>query len=215
MIRTTILVLIALFISTSHGEGLKLKRSKEVFQLTNVSYFIANPRYLCKGNSAYDTTNAMHKDLSAEIESKLKKKNVSGWSPVSDDAGRKMTIGFNRSADRKTGKVDSLPYTTWEYCTGNNIDTFVAFYLYQENPYKDIQDGREVDIRIPIQITNAFGVIDPRILTIRITVDLSNVQLCLAVYDVASNRCRFFKRTDDEDYVSLGEIADELFQKLR
>ncbi len=215
MIRITILFLAAFFISTSRGEGLKLKHSREVFQLTDVSYFITNPRYLCKGNSAYDTTNAMYKDLSAEIESKLKKKNVSGWSPVSDDAGRKMTIGFNRSADRKTGIVDSLPYTTWEYCTGNNIGTFVAFYLYQEDPYKDIQDGREVNIRIPIQITNSFGIIDPKIFTIKITVDLSNVQLCLAVYDVSSNRCRFFKRTDDEDYVSLGEIADELFQKLR
>jgi hypothetical protein len=203
-----------LCIFNSYGVNLKYKHGKDIFQLKNAHYFISNPRYLCKGTEAYDTSNAMFSVISSEIASALKKRNINNWTSVSAEMDRKMTVGFNQTADRKTGFVDSLPYTTREYCIENNITTFIAFYLYQENMFKDIKDGNEKNIRFSFPVTDIFGNIVLSTFSITITIDLSNVQLCLAVYDVASNNCLFFKRTDDEDYVSLEEIVKELFQKL-
>lgn len=222
--KKLILILIQIvFYWDVNGESLKITRSNDVFKLRDVRYFVSNPRYLRRAEGAYDTTNAMYICMGNKIIEKLEKKKVQKWDYVPDETmGRKMTVGFNVAANKTTGIVDSLPYTSWEYCKDNNISVFVAFYMYIKDQSKDLKDGTAIRVdlgEIPMSTTPEDAILNMILygtdrVNITIPIDLSNVQLCMAVYDVPSNKCIFFRRTDDDDYVSLEEIVDELFQKL-
>jgi hypothetical protein len=122
--KKIILILIPIIICWDvNGKSSKIHVG-DVFKMQNVRYFVSNPRYLRRAEDAYDTTNAMYICMAKEILDNLEKRNVQKWNCVPDDKmGRKMTVGFNMAANRKSGIVDSLPYTTWEYCKDNSIST--------------------------------------------------------------------------------------------
>jgi hypothetical protein len=94
--------------------------------------------------------------------------------------------------------------------------------MYLEDQGKDIKDGADIHVNLGEIFMSATreGQIVNMILdeinknSVTVPIDLSNIQLCMAVYDVSSNRCIFFRGTDDEDYGGLEELVEELFEKF-
>ncbi len=209
--------LFLLFCTAADGAGNARAKAQRIFELSDVVFFVSNPKFLLTGMEAYDTTDTLLEIVRGNVVQYLREAGVNRWRCAPNSMTRKMTLGFNMSAERPTGVVKQLPYTTQEFLEQDSVKRFVAFYLYHEERGATIRSRDQANISIPF-ITPGASFDHPAMsfgsINIAIDIAFENVQFCMAYYDLAGDSSTFVVRTDDENYTSAEEIVEELFEKL-
>ena len=122
---------IFLTIANLSGQTLsKIKRDALNLLLsdTSVHYFISNTNLLNQANRINYHFDSTHKILCRVIENNLSHNDIN-WHRIDSSKERRFTLGF-KQLYKATGAVDTLPYTSWEYCVDNKLKYVAAFYGY-------------------------------------------------------------------------------------
>jgi hypothetical protein len=203
--------------NTTSGNVKKKKISNLEFlqRIDTVHYCISNVKYLFPSSTRRVFVEQFDTVMNKEIDNYLQHYQLSNFRKIENQFNQRLTIGFDVSARKNNGIVDTLPYASRELCLENHIRYLAMFYIYKTRDADEFLNDESELVNIPFQeFSGITGYVSPSVTVNVNDVSITNIQIGFALYNVEHQRLLFIDVGSDDEYDNAEEMVEELFGEM-